>query len=160
MSALIGVPCRLRMLCIFSNFDNMLKLTISSQAKRAETDPRQGTPTRAHHNRLKQGFHRRAVFFKHTFCFFVLSAHALPHFAISFDILQHFIIFCYILAHILTWKSIRGNCGTSATTPFVPTPSGSFQLSLREDFWGMGAPWNIILIAGKYYSHSWEISFS
>ena len=31
------------MLCIFSTFDNMLKLTISPQAKRAETDPRQGT---------------------------------------------------------------------------------------------------------------------
>ena len=50
--ALIGVPCRLRMLSILSTFDSMLKLTISSQAKRAETDPRQGTPTRAH-NRLK-----------------------------------------------------------------------------------------------------------
>ena len=46
--ALIGVPCHLRMLGIFSTFDNMLKLTISPQAKRAETDPRQGTPTRAH----------------------------------------------------------------------------------------------------------------
>ena len=46
--ALIGVPCRLRMLSIFRTFDNALKLTISPQAKRAETDPRQGTPTRAH----------------------------------------------------------------------------------------------------------------
>ena len=42
------VPCRLRMLSIFSTFDNMLKLTISPQARRAETDPHQGTPTRAH----------------------------------------------------------------------------------------------------------------
>ena len=41
--ALIGVPCRLRTLSIFSTFDNMLKLTVSPQAKRAETDPRQGT---------------------------------------------------------------------------------------------------------------------
>ena len=41
------MPCRLRTLSIFSTFD-MLKLTISPQAKRAETDPRQGTPTRAH----------------------------------------------------------------------------------------------------------------
>ena len=49
--ALIGVPCRHRMLSIFSTFD-MLKLTISPQAKRAETDPRQGTPTRAHLQRL------------------------------------------------------------------------------------------------------------
>ena len=46
--ALTGVPCRLRMLGIFRTVDNMLKLTISPQAKRAETDPRQGTPTRAH----------------------------------------------------------------------------------------------------------------
>ena len=29
--ALIGVPCRLRMLSICSTFDNMLKLTISPQ---------------------------------------------------------------------------------------------------------------------------------
>ena len=36
--AIIGVPCRLRMLSIFSTFENMLKLTISPQAKRAETD--------------------------------------------------------------------------------------------------------------------------
>ena len=46
--ALIGVPCHLRMLSIFSTFDNMLKLTVSPQAKRAETDPGRGTPTRAH----------------------------------------------------------------------------------------------------------------
>ena len=46
--ALIGVPCCLGMLSIFSTFDNILKLTISPQAKRAETDPRQGTPMRAH----------------------------------------------------------------------------------------------------------------
>ena len=44
-SALIGVPCRLRMLSIFSTFDNMLKLIKSPQAMRAETDPCQGTPT-------------------------------------------------------------------------------------------------------------------
>ena len=31
----------------FQHFDDMLKLTISPQAKRAETDRRQGTPTRA-----------------------------------------------------------------------------------------------------------------
>ena len=36
------------MLSILSTFDNMLKLTISPQARRAETDPRQCTPTRAH----------------------------------------------------------------------------------------------------------------
>ena len=46
--ALLGVPCRLRMLSIFSTFDNKLKLTVSPQAERAETAPRQGTPTRAH----------------------------------------------------------------------------------------------------------------
>ena len=46
--ALIGVPCRLRMLRFVSTFDSMFKLTIPPQAKRAETDPRQGTPTRAH----------------------------------------------------------------------------------------------------------------
>ena len=46
--ALIGVPCRLRMLSTLSTFDNMLTPTISPHAKRAETDPRQGTPTRAH----------------------------------------------------------------------------------------------------------------
>ena len=34
--ALVGVPCRLRMLSIFGTFDNMLKLTVSPQAKRAE----------------------------------------------------------------------------------------------------------------------------
>ena len=43
----MGVPCRLRMLSIFSTFDNMLKVTISPQAKPAETDPRQDTPMRA-----------------------------------------------------------------------------------------------------------------
>ena len=46
--ALIGVPCRLRTPSVFSTFDNMLKPTVSPQAKRAETDCRQGTPTRAH----------------------------------------------------------------------------------------------------------------
>ena len=33
---------------IFSTFDNMLKLTTSPLARRAETDPRHGTPTMAH----------------------------------------------------------------------------------------------------------------
>ena len=46
--ALVGVPRCLRTLSTFSTFDNMLKLTISLQAKRAEADPRQGTPPRAH----------------------------------------------------------------------------------------------------------------
>ena len=32
----------------FQHFDDMLKLTISPQAKRAETDPRHGTPMMAH----------------------------------------------------------------------------------------------------------------
>ena len=36
------------MFSIVSTFDSMLKLTISPQSKRAETDPRQGIPTRAH----------------------------------------------------------------------------------------------------------------
>ena len=40
--ALIGVPCRLRRLGIFSTFDNMLKLTIAPQGKRAETEPPPG----------------------------------------------------------------------------------------------------------------------
>ena len=52
--ALIGVPCRLRMLSVFGMFDDMLRLTISPQATRAETDPRQGTPTRAHFQRPDQ----------------------------------------------------------------------------------------------------------
>ena len=46
--ALIGVPCCLGTLSIFSAFDNILKLTIAPQAKSAETNPRQGTPMRAH----------------------------------------------------------------------------------------------------------------
>ena len=76
--AIIGVPHRRRMLSVFSTLDNMPRLTISPQAKLAETDtymyvcihiyiyiyihiiiynyiythvyihPRQGTPTRAH----------------------------------------------------------------------------------------------------------------
>ena len=46
--ALIGVPCSLKMLSMFNTFDYMLKLTISPQAKRVETDNRQGTPTRVH----------------------------------------------------------------------------------------------------------------
>ena len=47
-----------------------------------------------------------------------------------------FAICCYILlyfetfAHIFPWKFIGGNCGASATTPFVPTPSGFLSLSL------------------------------
>ena len=45
--ALIGVPCRRRVLSIFGTFDDMLKLTRSPQARLAETDPHQGTPTRA-----------------------------------------------------------------------------------------------------------------
>ena len=45
--ALIGVPCRIRMLSIFSTSDNMSKLAISPRAKRAEIDPCQGAPTRA-----------------------------------------------------------------------------------------------------------------
>ena len=48
----MGVPCRLRMLSIFGPSDNILKLTISPQAKRAETDPPpghtyEGAPTTA-----------------------------------------------------------------------------------------------------------------
>ena len=35
-------------LSIFSTFDNMLKLTMSPQARRAETDPCQSTPTVGH----------------------------------------------------------------------------------------------------------------
>ena len=45
--ALIGVPCRLRMLSMFRTFDNMLKLTVSPQARRAGPDPRHGTPKMA-----------------------------------------------------------------------------------------------------------------
>ena len=36
------------------------------------------------------------------------------------NMFQHF-------AHVSQWKSIMGNCGTSATIPFVLTPSGSCQ---------------------------------
>ena len=50
----------------------------------------------------------------------VLSAHMLPQFAICCHSLPHF-------ARIFTWQLIRGNCCTSATTPFVLTPSGSCQ---------------------------------
>ena len=39
------MPCRLRVLGIFGTSDSVLKLTRSPQAKRAESDPRQGTPT-------------------------------------------------------------------------------------------------------------------
>ena len=46
--ALTVVPRRLRLLSIFGTFDNMLKLSISPQAKRAESDPRLDTPTVAH----------------------------------------------------------------------------------------------------------------
>ena len=46
---------------MFSTFDNMLKPTISPQAKRAETDPRQGTPTRAHFQ-PPEGWDRRRMF--------------------------------------------------------------------------------------------------
>ena len=35
------------MLSLFSTFENVSNLTLSPQAKRAETDPGQGTPTRA-----------------------------------------------------------------------------------------------------------------
>ena len=45
--------------------------------------------------------------------YFALGAHALPHFA----------TFC----PDFLWKVTRGNRGTSATTPFVLAPSGSFQ---------------------------------
>ena len=40
----------------------------------------------------------------------VLRAHALPHVATCCHILPH-------VPHIFPWKSIRGNCGTSVTTP-------------------------------------------
>ena len=46
--AIIGVPWCLRRLSIFSNCLNMLLTNKSPQAKHAETDPRHGTPTRAH----------------------------------------------------------------------------------------------------------------
>ena len=47
--ALMGVPCHLRMLSIFSTLTTWWNwLIISPQAKRAKTDPHQGTPTRAH----------------------------------------------------------------------------------------------------------------
>ena len=32
---------------------------------------------------------------------------------------------CHKCCHIFPWKLTMGNCGTSATTPFVLTPSGS-----------------------------------
>ena len=50
--ALIGVPCRLRRLSLFSTFTNMLLTNKCPQANHAETDPRHGTPTRAHFHRL------------------------------------------------------------------------------------------------------------
>ena len=49
------------------------------------------------------------------------------------DILQYFVTFCHMLqycshfAYIFPCKFIRGNRGTSATTPFVLTPSGSWK---------------------------------
>ena len=43
--AIIGVPWYLRRISPFSTFDNMMKLTMSPQAKRAEADHHQGTPT-------------------------------------------------------------------------------------------------------------------
>ena len=42
----------------------------------------------------------------------------------------HVATFCRMLSHfayISPWKLIRGNCATSAVTPFVLTPSGSCQ---------------------------------
>ena len=47
--ALIGVPCRLRMLSMLSTFDNMLKLTIAPQAQLAWRHP----------NNIKQAIHNK-----------------------------------------------------------------------------------------------------
>ena len=52
----------------------------------------------------------------HNLQYFVLTAHMLPHVVMFYNMLPHF-------AHIFPRKFIRGNCGTSATTPFVPTRS-------------------------------------
>ena len=78
--------------------------------------PPQKSPA-SRQGRDNRGFHRRATF-PYMLPYFGLSAHVLPHFAIFCHMLQ-------CLAHIFSWTLIRGNHGTSATTPFVTTPSGS-----------------------------------
>ena len=54
----------------------------------------------------------------------------MPYFVLIPHRLLHFVTFYNILSRLF----IRGNCGTSATTPFVLTPSGSCQLTSRFSF--------------------------
>ena len=62
--------------------------------------------------------------------------------------------FCHMLphfAHLFPWQFMRGNCGTSATTPSVPTPSGSRRLFVGSDF---------TIVQGKHKHSDLNIRFS
>ena len=67
---------------------------------------------------------------------FSQKGHISLHFAICCYKCAHVVACCSSLsrfamlphvAHVFLRRFISGNCGTSATTPSVPTPSGSFQ---------------------------------
>ena len=130
--ALIGVPCRLRMLSIFSTFDNMLKLTMSPQAKRAETDPRQGTPTRAHlqppelWQSPEGGLTRGGVV--HV-CFDVFVPYSDPRSSLIMHMYTYIYIYIYIYTYIHTYIYIYIyiyiHAHRTARPPVFSTPRSS-----------------------------------
>ena len=71
--------------------------------------------------RGKRGFHRRAT----NSLPFAICCFKCAHVATSCSVLPH-------VAQVFPWKLIRGNCGTSVATPFVPNPSGNFRIRSRE----------------------------
>ena len=75
--------------------------------------------------------------FRHILSHFVMVCDMLPHLVIVCHRLPHFATFRYLLRQVVIFCNIVSTCShesslfcTSATTPFVPTPSGSAQWPL------------------------------
>ena len=74
----------------------------------------------------------------------------LPYVALSAHMLPYVVMCCHISPHFPHETCFTGTCGTSATSPLVPTPSGSFQeeqrlfvergARLHARLWGAGNP--------------------
>ena len=74
--------------------------------------------------------------------FVVIYCFKCAHVATCLYVWPHVAACCPHFAHIFQSKFIRGNCGTSVMTPFVLTPSGSFQEILRLG----GSAWRLVFV--------------
>ena len=108
----------------FSLYPRLASLDVDDECARAALTE---SPA-SRRGRDKRGFHRRATNSIH----FIIVCFKCAHVATFCYILLHFAIFCHMLPCIFPWKFTRGNRGTSATTAFVLTPSGSCQPKTRR----------------------------